>query len=72
MGAGVFGLTLSPDGKQLYATGALAGMLWIVDRASRTKVNSISIGGTPRRIAFDDPGSTAIVSNEAGFITIIH
>jgi len=72
MGGGVFGLTLSPDGKQLYATGAGSGMIWIVDRGSRAKVGSISVGGAPRRVAFDETGSTAVVSNEAGFVTIIH
>ena len=71
MGASVFGLTLTPDGRQIYATSASSGMLWILDRASRSKVSSISIGGTPRRVAFDDAGATAVVSNEAGFVTII-
>jgi YVTN family beta-propeller protein len=71
MGASVFGLTLSPDGKQIYATSASSGMLWIVDRAARTKLTSIPVGGTPRRIAFDGSGATAAVTNEAGFVTIV-
>jgi YVTN family beta-propeller protein len=62
---------MSPDGKQLYVTSATSGMLWIVDRPARTKLTSIPVGGTPRRIAFDASGATAAVTNEAGFVTII-
>jgi YVTN family beta-propeller protein len=72
MGAPMFGLSLTPDGTQLYATSALAGMLWVVDRVSRAKVSSIPVAGTPRRIAFDESGAVAVVSNEGGWVSIIH
>jgi YVTN family beta-propeller protein len=71
MGAPVFGLSLTPDNAQLYATSPETGMLWIVDRASRAQVKTLPVGGTPRRIAFDERGTRAVVSNEAGFVTII-
>jgi YVTN family beta-propeller protein len=71
MGASVFGLMLTPDGKQLYASSPSAGVLWIVDRASRSKLSTLPIGGIPRRIAFDETGKRAVVSNESGFVTVI-
>jgi YVTN family beta-propeller protein len=71
VGAPVFGLSLTPDNAQLYATSPEAGMVWIIDRASRAQVKALPIGGTPRRIAFDEAGTRAVVSNEAGFVTVI-
>ena len=71
LGSGVFGLAMTPDAAQLYATGSQSGALWIIDRANRTLLKTIPVGGTPRRIAFDADGKHAVVSNEAGFLTII-
>lgn len=71
MGASVFGLSLTPDGKQLYATSPSSGAVWVIDRASGSKIATLSLGGIPRRIAFDETGKTAVVSNEAGSVTII-
>lgn len=71
MSGPVFGLSLTPDGAQLYATSPETGQIWIVDRTSRNVVKTLTVGGMPRRIAFDQLGSRAAVSNEAGYVSII-
>lgn len=64
LAAGAYGLALSPDEAQLYVTVPNLGMLMIVDRASRSKVDSLMLGGRPRTVAFSRMGEYAVVSNE--------
>jgi YVTN family beta-propeller protein len=71
LGASVFGLAITADGKQLYAGRPSSGNLFIIDRSSRAIVSTINLGGLPRCIAFDETGTRAVVSNESGFVTII-
>lgn len=66
---GTFGLALSPDGAQLYATSR--GTLLIVDVATGTLVRSIELGGVLRRVAFNASGRIAVVTNEAGSVHVI-
>ena len=66
--SGAFGLAATPDGAQLYATGN--GKVLVVDLATRTVLRSFD-GGAPRRVTFDRTGSTAIIANEAGYVTFI-
>jgi YVTN family beta-propeller protein len=69
--ANAFGLKLSPDGTQLYATFPAIGLVKIIDRVTRTVVTTLTVGGTPRRIAFDHLGREALIPNESGFVSII-
>jgi len=69
--ANAFGLKLSRDGTELYASFPSSGQLMIVDRAGRTVVQTLSVGGMPRRIAFNRLGTTALIPNESGFISVI-
>jgi YVTN family beta-propeller protein len=64
LAAGAYGLALSPDDAQLYVTVPDLGMLMIIDRAQRTKVDSLMLGGRPRTVAFSRLGESAVVSNE--------
>jgi len=66
--SGAFGLAATPDGAQLYAAGN--GKVLVVDLATRTVLRSFD-GGAPRRVTFDRTGSTAIIANEAGYVTFI-
>ena len=66
-----WGMALTPDGQQLYVGLVLQGEVVVVDRASRGVVQRIATGGTPRRIVFNQSGTLALVTNEAGFITYI-
>lgn len=66
LAAGAYGLALSPDEALLYATVPSLGRLMIIDRASRSKVDSLTLGGRPRTVAFSRLGEYAVVSNEDG------
>ncbi|MFI5279115.1 MAG: YncE family protein, partial [Gemmatimonadales bacterium] len=70
-GAGAFGLALSPDAVQLYATLWTVGSVAVVDRATLTIVKTISTGGIPRRVAFSPDGLTAAVASEGGSVVFI-
>ncbi len=71
--AGAYGLTLTPDAAQIYVTiaGGPNGVVLVYDRVSRALVGTITTGGSPRRIAFDISGQTAIVTDDASAVHII-
>lgn len=69
--AGAFGLKPTPDGTQLYASYPGSGLIRIIDVASRTVGPTLAVGGMPRRIAFTHTGDTALIPNEAGFVTVV-
>lgn len=59
-----YGLARSPDGEQLYVTLPDSGSLKVVDRATRSVVNTLILGGRPRTVAFNARGDYAVVANE--------
>jgi YVTN family beta-propeller protein len=69
--AGAFGLKPTPDGAQLYATYPGSGVIRIIDLGNRTVGATLAVGGMPRRIAFNRAGDTALIPNEAGFVTVV-
>jgi DNA-binding beta-propeller fold protein YncE len=71
VGCGAYGLALTPDGMQLYASCSIDGLVKIIDRASRTVVGTLTPGGTPRRVAVTPDGATVGVANEAGWVDFI-
>ena len=66
-----FSLVLSPDGNSLYASQPALGTVLIVDRSTLTVTTTLSVGGTPRRIAFDPLGEMALIGNEGGYVSIV-
>ena len=70
-GAAPFGLAVSPDNAQLYIASAMTRNLTIIDRATRSVIMTLPIGGTPRRVAFNRLGNRAYVSNEGNWIDVI-
>lgn len=66
-----YGLGLSPDGNKIYVSGALTGTVTIVNRATRTVDATLTVGGSPRNIAFTPEGKRAVVSNLSGYVTWI-
>jgi YVTN family beta-propeller protein len=66
-----YGLGLTPDGKQLYATNPVTGKIFIVDVADRHLLNTLTVGGAPRNVAFDHDGRTAIVTDGDGRVIFI-
>ena len=64
------GITVSPDGKQIYVA-IDDGTLAILDRATRTQLSQLTLGGTPNAIVFDSTGATAFVVNFQGWVDVI-
>lgn len=67
-----YGLGLTPDGKQLYATNPLSGRIFIVDVASRQVVKTLTVGGAPRNVSFGRDGQIAVVTDGSGRVVFIH
>ena len=68
-GAAISGLAMSPDGAQLWATSL--GELLVVDAARGAIETRLTLGGTPAHIAFDRAGTTAFVTNRAGWVDVV-
>lgn len=68
---GPFDLALTGDGRQLYISLPGAGLVLILDRATRRPVKYVQTFGMPRRIRFSSDGMYAVVANEAGTLQFI-
>ena len=69
-GGGAFGagLTTAPDRTHLFVTFPFTGDVKVVDLNTRTVSRTLYVGGAPRRVAFTSDG-TAVIANEAGYVT---
>ncbi len=65
----VFGLTITPDGTQLYAT--IANTLTVLATSGLTVAHSSAQVGALRRIAFDHLGTTGAVASEGGSVIFV-
>jgi YVTN family beta-propeller protein len=68
---GAVGLALSPDEAQLYVANPPAGLVQVVDRASSTIVRMLTVASSPRNVAFDRSGSTAVITDEGGQVIFV-
>lgn len=66
LGCGGFGLSMTPDAEQLWVSCGYGNVVKVVDIASRSVVATIASGNSPRRIAFDAAGTTAVVVGDGG------
>lgn len=71
LGGGGFGMALSPDQQHLYVSEPDAGLVEIVNLASREIIHTLAVGGAPRRIAFTRHGGVAVIPNEAGYVSFV-
>ncbi len=71
VGPDAFDVQLTRDQTQIYVGLLFSGKVQVVDRATLVIVNTIVTGGTPRRIAFDAPGTTALIANETGWVDVV-
>jgi len=69
-GLGGYDVAASPDGKRLIVSGAQN--VKIVDRVTRTLVDSLVVGGTARHVKLSRDGGTAFVANEGGWLNVIY
>jgi len=68
---GAFAMAVSPDWHQLYISSSLGGAVYMIDWKTGATLKTVTTGGMPRRIAFTADGTTAIVANEAGWVSYI-
>ena len=71
VGGNAWGMAMTPDQSQLYVSLLSQGEVAVIERATRTVVQRIATGGTPRRIVFNQAGTIAVVANEGGYVTYI-
>jgi YVTN family beta-propeller protein len=69
-GTAAYGLGLTPDGGHLYVLLPATGQLRVLDRATRTEVKNLFVGGTPRNVVFAADGTTALVANEQAIVFV--
>jgi DNA-binding beta-propeller fold protein YncE len=67
----LFGLAITRDFEQLYATAPAQATVQVIDISSRSLLRSVPVGGWPRRITFDVNGLTALTANELGTVSFI-
>ena len=68
--SGAFGMRLTADGNKLVVASTFSGLLYILDRANAVVTKTVTVGGSPRRIALLPDGRVAIAS-EAGYVTLL-
>lgn len=68
VGDGAFGLSLSADGRELWASFPLQGDVAAFDPVTRTQVRHLVLGGEPRRIRFSPDDREVLISNEDGHV----
>jgi len=70
LSSGGEGISLGSDGK-LYIGEVFAGLVEVVNPATRTVTRTITVGGTPREVATDAARGRVLVANEAGWVDIV-
>ena len=65
------GLAQSPDAEEIWVTHPPLGLVTVVDRVSRVVKRTDEIGSSPRNVAFDLTGATAIISDEANRVYFV-
>ncbi len=66
LGCPGFGIAMTPDSQQLWVSCGYGNVVKVVDIASQTVVATIAAGNSPRRVAFDAAGTTAVVVGDGG------
>ncbi len=67
-----FDVALTPDQEQVYVSALADGNVYVFDRATLSLVTTITVGGSPRYIAFDKAGTFAVIPNEGDWVTFVH
>jgi DNA-binding beta-propeller fold protein YncE len=71
LGSAAFAVALSPDEAVVYVGLRVAGRVVVIDRPALHLLESLEIGGRPRRIAFEPTGHCALIANEAGWVDLV-
>lgn len=68
--SGAFDLALTIDGAELYVSRPMQGTVTVVDATTFAHIRSHD-GGWPRRVTMSPDGTTAVIANESGWVTIV-
>lgn len=68
IGEGAFGLAMSPDGQELWASFSNSGEVALFDPQTRVARARWFVGGMPRRVAFSSDGTEVLIANEEGWV----
>ena len=71
LAGGAFGIGVTPDDREAYVSLAQNGTVQIFNLQTRQLSRALSVGGTPRRIAFSQRGHIGAIANEGGFVTFV-
>ena len=66
-----FDVQLSPDGTKIWVGVRTAGQVQVFDRSTHALLRTVWTGGAPRRIAFIQAGTIAVIANEAGWVDFV-
>jgi YVTN family beta-propeller protein len=66
-----FDVAVTPDNKQVFVSTLADGKVFVFDRTTRALLASVVTGGSARYVAFDAAGTTAVVPNEAGWVSVL-
>ena len=58
------------DGARVYLTDAAQRQVYVLDVANQYAQTAIGVDGTPRLVAFDPSGATAVVTTDDGVVFI--
>ena len=70
--ADAFGMRPTPDGTQLYVTSPTLGEVTVLDATTGAVLHTFNVGGSPRRVAFDAAGTTAVIANENNEVDVVN
>jgi len=71
LSCGAFGLRGVNAGQKVVVTCPAAGLVLVIRRSDRRLMQTLAVGGTPRRIAQDPGTQTIIVPNEGNWVDFI-
>jgi DNA-binding beta-propeller fold protein YncE len=63
-------VAVSPDGARIYLTDPAHHRLIVLDAAANQPQTAIGVDGTPRLVAFDPTGKTAVVTTDDGVVFV--
>ena len=72
LAGGGFGVGVTPDDGQAYVTIPNAGVVQVFSLQNGSLMNTLNVGGNPRRVAFSQQGRVGAITNAAGYITFVH
>ena len=71
LAGGAFGIGVTPDDGQAYVSIPSGGLVQVFNLQARRLAQTLTVGGTPRRLAFSQQGHIGAIANESGYVTFV-